>query len=85
MSAAVSSCSTRSLPASVKADDAGLLIELVVALPRLEKGDYELDEKTRVVTLTEAGNERVEQLLTAADMLKGDSLYDSRTSRSFTT
>src|SRR6478735_2900760 len=45
-------------------------------IPRLEKGDYELDEKTRVVTLTEAGNERVEQLLTAADMLKGDSLYD---------
>jgi preprotein translocase subunit SecA len=29
-----------------------------------------------VVTLTEAGNERIEQLLTAADMLKGDSLYD---------
>src|SRR6478752_969099 len=45
-------------------------------IPKLEKGDYELDEKTRVVTLTEAGNERVEQLLTAADMLKGDSLYD---------
>jgi preprotein translocase subunit SecA len=45
-------------------------------IPRLEKSDYELDEKTRVVTLTEAGNERVEQLLTAADMLKGDSLYD---------
>ena len=45
-------------------------------IPKLEKSDYELDEKTRVVTLTEAGNERVEQLLTAADMLKGDSLYD---------
>ena len=45
-------------------------------IPRLEKSDYELDEKTRVVTLTEAGNERVEQLLTAADMLKGNSLYD---------
>ena len=45
-------------------------------IPRLNKGDYELDEKTRVVTLTEAGNEHVEQLLTAADMLKGDSLYD---------
>ena len=45
-------------------------------IPRLEKSDYELDEKTRVVTLTEAGNERVEQLLTAANMLKGDFLYD---------
>ena len=45
-------------------------------IPRLGEGDFELDEKTRVVTLTEAGNERVEQLLTEADLLKGDSLYD---------
>ena len=29
-----------------------------------------------MVTLTEAGNERVEQLLTEAGMLKGESLYD---------
>ena len=40
------------------------------------EGDFELDEKTRVVTLTEAGNEHVEQLLTKADLLKGESLYD---------
>ena len=45
-------------------------------IPKLEKADYELDEKTRVVTLTEAGNEHVEQLLTEADMLKGETLYD---------
>ena len=45
-------------------------------IPRLGKEDYELDEKTRVVTLTEAGNEHVEQLLTEAGMLKGESLYD---------
>jgi preprotein translocase subunit SecA len=45
-------------------------------IPKLEKGDYELDEKTRVVTLTEAGNERIEQLLQEADLLKGESLYD---------
>src|ERR1700675_4784605 len=45
-------------------------------LPKLGKTDYDLDEKTRVVTLTEAGNEHVEQLLTKADLLKGDSLYD---------
>src|SRR6187397_3109793 len=45
-------------------------------LPKLEAADFELDEKTRVVTLTEAGNERVEQLLMKADLLKGDSLYD---------
>ena len=45
-------------------------------IPRLGEGDFELDEKTRVVTLTEAGNEHVEQLLTEAGLLKGDSLYD---------
>ncbi len=45
-------------------------------IPKLGKTDYDLDEKTRVVTLTEAGNEKIEGLLTAADMLKGESLYD---------
>ena len=45
-------------------------------IPKLEKTDYELDEKQRVVTLTEAGNEHVEQMLTEAELLKGDSLYD---------
>jgi preprotein translocase subunit SecA len=45
-------------------------------IPKLEKGDYELDEKTRVVTLTEAGNERVERMLSEAGLLKGGSLYD---------
>ena len=45
-------------------------------IPKLEKADYDLDEKTRVVTLTEAGNEHLEQLLTEAGMLKGESLYD---------
>ncbi len=45
-------------------------------IPKLEAGDFELDEKTRIVTLTEAGNEHVEQLLTEADLLKGESLYD---------
>jgi preprotein translocase subunit SecA len=45
-------------------------------IPKLEKADYDLDEKTRVVTLTEAGNERLERLLTEAGMLKGESLYD---------
>ncbi|MGA9602700.1 MAG: preprotein translocase subunit SecA, partial [Methyloceanibacter sp.] len=44
--------------------------------PKLEKSDYELDEKTRIVTLTEAGNEKIEGLLNQADMLKGESLYD---------
>ena len=46
-------------------------------IPKLEKvADYEVDEKQRTVTLTEAGMEKIENLLQAAGQLKGDSLYD---------
>src|SRR4051794_35070023 len=45
-------------------------------IPRLEKGDYEVDEKQRTVTLTEAGMEKMEQTLRTNGLLKGDSLYD---------
>src|SRR5215468_9753351 len=44
--------------------------------PKLEKSDYEVDEKQRTVTLTEAGMEKLEQMLREANLLKGDSLYD---------
>ena len=40
------------------------------------QGLLDLDEKQRQVALTEAGNERIEQLLGEKDLLKGDSLYD---------
>ncbi|ODR96338.1 preprotein translocase subunit SecA [Methyloceanibacter stevinii] len=49
-----------------------------VFIPRLKDEDFELDEKTRQVSLTEEGNEHIEQLLIEADLLKGDSLYDAR-------
>jgi preprotein translocase subunit SecA len=45
-------------------------------IPNLDKADYEVDEKQRTVALTEAGMEKMEQRLRAADLLKGDSLYD---------
>jgi preprotein translocase subunit SecA len=45
-------------------------------IPKLAKADYEVDEKQRTVTLTEAGMEKMEQMLRADDLLKGDSLYD---------
>ena len=45
-------------------------------IPKLEKGDYEVDEKQRTVVLTEAGMEKMEQTLRANDLLKGESLYD---------
>jgi preprotein translocase subunit SecA len=44
--------------------------------PRLDKADYEVDEKQRTVTLTEGGMEKIETLLTEAGLLKGESLYD---------
>jgi preprotein translocase subunit SecA len=45
-------------------------------IPQLDKTDYEVDEKQRTVTLTEAGMEKLEQRLRDAGQLKGDSLYD---------
>ncbi len=45
-------------------------------IPNLDKGDYEVDEKQRTVTLTELGMERLEQGLRDANLLKSDSLYD---------
>jgi len=44
--------------------------------PKLEKSDYDVDEKQRTVTLTEVGMEKIETLLRDAGQLKGDSLYD---------
>ena len=45
-------------------------------MSRLEKGDYELDEKQRTVTLTEGGNERIVQLLRDSKLLETGDLYD---------
>src|SRR6188508_2784079 len=45
-------------------------------IPQLDKTDYEVDEKQRTVTLTEAGMELMEQALRDAGQLKSDSLYD---------
>ena len=45
-------------------------------IPRLDKTDYEVDEKQRTVTLTEAGMEKMERSLRDAGQLKSDSLYD---------
>jgi preprotein translocase subunit SecA len=45
-------------------------------IPKLDKSDYEVDEKQRTVALTEAGMERLEQWLRNDGQLKSDSLYD---------
>ena len=46
-------------------------------IPELLATDYDLDEKQRQVTLTEAGNEHLEQLLRDAGILKEGNLYDA--------
>ena len=45
-------------------------------IPKLDKADYDVDEKQRTVALSEAGMEKLERLLTEAGLLKGESLYD---------
>ncbi len=45
-------------------------------IPVLDKGDYEVDEKQRTVTMTEAGMEKMETNLREAGLLKGGKLYD---------
>ena len=57
-------------------DRSDLYTTIDTFIPKLDPDAYEIDEKTRVVTLTEAGNEKVEQMLAEAGLLKGDSLYD---------
>jgi preprotein translocase subunit SecA len=56
-------------------DRADLYVAVDKLIPLLSKDDYELDEKQRQVTLNEAGNERMEELLAKEGLLKG-SLYD---------
>src|SRR3712207_2755802 len=46
-------------------------------IPRLTKADYDLDEKQRAVSLTEAGNEKIEEMLREAGLLKEGDLYDA--------
>ncbi|HEX6979323.1 MAG TPA: preprotein translocase subunit SecA [Alphaproteobacteria bacterium] len=54
--------------------------ELYIAVDRLVRNlvpeDYEKDEKTRTVSLTEGGVEKIEGLLREAGLLKGGAMYD---------
>ena len=46
-------------------------------IPALTPEDYDLDEKQRSCTLTEQGNEHLEQVLGEAGLLRGTNLYDA--------
>ncbi len=61
-------------------DDRSDLYTMIDAvMPRLVREDYDLDEKQRTVSLTEAGNEHIEELLREAGILKEGDLYDATT------
>ncbi|PZU19019.1 preprotein translocase subunit SecA [Allorhizobium borbori] len=58
-------------------DDRSDLYNTIDALiPALTPEDYEIDEKQRTAIFSEAGTEKLENLLRDAGMLKGESLYD---------
>jgi preprotein translocase subunit SecA len=57
--------------------DRSSLYELADKLiPVLEDGDYDIDEKQRSATFTDAGIEKLEAALEEAGQLKGQNLYD---------
>ncbi|MCK6370580.1 MAG: preprotein translocase subunit SecA [Gammaproteobacteria bacterium] len=66
-------------------DSSELYVRVNKLIPRLQRqesedgeGDYSLDEKARQAHLTEAGHQKVEDMLVADGLLaEGDSLYDA--------
>ena len=72
--------SYRLAPSTIKpalnSSDSAFYNTIDTFLPKLDKADYDVDEKQRTVTLTEAGMEKIEGLLRDAGQLKGESLYD---------
>ena len=57
-------------------DKSDLYISVDKIVKQLEPDDYEADEKTKNVTLTEDGVENAERLLEAEGLLVGSNLYD---------
>jgi preprotein translocase subunit SecA len=57
-------------------DRSDLYAQIDAFIPQLTDEDFELDEKQRSVTFTEAGTEKLEQVLAEAGLLKGAGLYD---------
>jgi preprotein translocase subunit SecA len=57
-------------------DKSELYMQVHAVVLQLDDGDYEKDEKSRNVTLTEDGTEKAERLLEGAGLLTGNNLYD---------
>ena len=58
-------------------DRSGLYVSVDALIPSLAREDYDIDEKQRTVSLTEAGNEHVEALLRGAGVMKEGFLYEA--------
>jgi preprotein translocase subunit SecA len=59
-------------------DRSDLYVAIDKLLPSLAKEDYDLDEKQRSISLTDAGNEHMEQLLADAGILTEGALYEAQ-------
>ena len=57
-------------------DSSELYIAVDKVIPHLEADDYEKDEKVRAVSMTEAGTNKVEQILRDMSLLTEGTLYD---------
>jgi preprotein translocase subunit SecA len=57
-------------------DKSELYVSCDKIIKMIDDSDFDKDEKQRQVMFTEAGNEKLEVLLRAQDMLKGEGLYD---------
>jgi preprotein translocase subunit SecA len=59
-------------------DRSELYFAIDQVIPRLSRADYDLDEKQRAVSLTETGNEKIEQLLREVGLLTEGDLWDAQ-------
>src|SRR5690606_1502678 len=59
-------------------DSSEFYIAVNKLIPKLTAEDYDRDEKQRNVTLTEAGQEHIEQLLKTSGLLKEGNMYDAQ-------
>ncbi len=57
-------------------DRSELYAAINTIIPRLEEDDYDKDEKSKKVLLTEDGTEKLERMLEDAGLLEGSNLYD---------
>ncbi len=57
-------------------DKSDLYLSVDEIIPEIAEADYEMDEKARTVNLTDDGNEHVEELLRARNILTDGNLYD---------